>query len=59
MGCCGALARAMCSASAHTIILGLGGVILLSPERLRKSRRVWILRRGFVFRLATVRKAQD
>src|ERR1035441_10740305 len=47
---CGVPARAMCSASAPTVILGLGAANRRSPARPRKSRRVWLPRLGAVFR---------
>src|ERR1035438_8408545 len=47
---CGMPARAMCSASAPTVILGPGAASRRSPARPRKSRRVWLPRLGAVLR---------
>src|SRR5450759_4549833 len=55
---CGMPARAMCSASAPTVILGPGAASRRSPARPRKSRRAWLPRLGAVFRRAKARKAQ-
>src|ERR1035437_2255332 len=43
---CGVPARAMCSASAPTVILDPGAASRRSPARPRKSRRVWLPRLG-------------
>src|ERR1019366_8395252 len=53
---CGMPARAMCSASAPTVILGPGAASRRSPARPRKSRRVWLPRLGAVFRRGEGRK---
>src|ERR1017187_4914258 len=55
---CGMPARAMCSASAPTVILGPGAASRRSPARPRKSRRVWLPRLGAVFRRAEAPKGE-